>query len=85
MHSLKEHISPKFEAGFPFSRIYTKKIVIISPLKIFLLLRIALVKSSFLSKVHNSFILRKVTLSVNQSLGNQQLTTCFDIDEKILM
>lgn len=55
MHSLKEHISPKFEAGFPFSRIYTKKIVIISPLKIFLLLRIALAKSSFLSKVRNFF------------------------------
>jgi len=54
MHSLKEpHSSPKHEAGFPSSQIYTMKLVISLPFlsqKIILLLRKALLKPLFLSK-----------------------------------
>lgn len=59
MRSLKEHISSKFEAGFPFSQICTKKIVIFFSSEIFLLLRIALAKPSFLSEVHQFFYFEK--------------------------
>lgn len=55
MHSLKEQHSspPKHEAGFPFSQIYTKKLVIFLPfflLKNSHLLRKAVVKPLFPSK-----------------------------------
>lgn len=89
MHLLKkQHISPKHEAGFPFSQIYTKKLIIFLPF--FFPLKIICAKESTcetltpIRKVVNSLISRKVTLSLkHQVISSLQLTLEFGTNEKI--
>lgn len=89
MHLLKEwHISStKYEAGFPFSQIYTKKLIIFLPF--FPLKNSSFAKESTCEaliprKVVNSLISRKATLSPkHQVISNVQHTLEFGTNEKI--